>query len=54
MSYASFQCPTSDNPHLAHAFLQAQREELGEAMYAQEFGASVRGRLRGGLPGRGH
>ena len=40
MSYASFQCPTSDNPHLAHAFLQAQREELGEAMYAQEFGAS--------------
>jgi len=40
VSYASFQCPTSDNPHLAHAFLQAQREELGEAMYAQEFGAS--------------
>ena len=37
---ASFQCPTSDNPHLAHAFLEAQREELGEAMYAQEFGAS--------------
>ena len=40
VSYASFQCPTSDDPHLAHAFLQAQREELGEAMYAQEFGAS--------------
>jgi hypothetical protein len=37
---ASFQCPTTDNPHLAHAFLQAQREELGEAMFAQEFGAS--------------
>ena len=36
----AFQCPTTDNPHLAHAFLQAQREELGEAMYAQEFGAS--------------
>jgi len=40
ISYASFQCPTWDNPHLAHAFLQAQREELGEAMFAQEFGAS--------------
>ena len=39
ITYASFQCPTGDNPHLAHAFLQAQREELGEAMYAQEFGA---------------
>jgi len=36
----AFQCPTTDNPHLAHAFLQAQREELGEAMFAQEFGAS--------------
>ena len=39
ISYAAFQCPTSDNPHLAHAWLEAQREELGEAMYAQEFGA---------------
>ena len=35
----SFQCPTTDNPHLVQAFLQAQREELGESMYAQEFGA---------------
>ena len=40
ISYASFQCPTSDNPHIRHAFLEAQREELGEAMYAQEFGAA--------------
>ena len=39
ITYASFQCPTWDNPHLAHAWLEAQREELGEAMYAQEFGA---------------
>ena len=39
ISYASFQCPTWDNPHLSHAFLEAQREELGESMYAQEFGA---------------
>ena len=39
ITYASFQCPTWDNPHLAHAWLEAQREELGEAMYTQEFGA---------------
>jgi len=40
ITYASFQCPTSDNPHIQHAFLSAQREELGESMYAQEFGAA--------------
>ena len=39
ISYEAFCCPTSDNPHLVHAFLEAQREELGESMYAQEFGA---------------
>ena len=39
VSCASFQCPTSDNPHINQAFLEAQREELGESMYAQEFGA---------------
>ena len=39
ISYASFQCPTSDNPHIQHVFLASQREDLGEAMYAQEFGA---------------
>ncbi len=39
ISTASFQCPTSDNPHINQAFLEAQREELGESMYAQEFGA---------------
>ena len=39
ITYEAFCCPTSDNPHLVHAFLEAQREELGESMYAQEFGA---------------
>ena len=39
ITYEAFCCPTSDNPHLVHAFLEAQREELGESMYAQEFGS---------------
>jgi hypothetical protein len=37
ISYASFQCPSTDNPHLDHAFLEAMRDELGEHQYAQEF-----------------
>jgi hypothetical protein len=39
VTYASFRCPTSDNPHLDHAFLSAQREELGEAAARQELDA---------------
>ena len=39
MSHASFQCPTGDNPHLDRAWLRAQREEMGELLYAQEFEA---------------
>jgi hypothetical protein len=39
VSYAAFRCPTSDNPHLDHAFLLAQREELGEAAARQELDA---------------
>jgi hypothetical protein len=38
--YQSFQCPTSDNKgHLDKAWLGSQREEMGEALYAQEFEA---------------
>lgn len=37
VTYASFQFPTGTNPHLDRAFLDAQREELGETAYAQEF-----------------
>jgi len=37
---ASFQCPTSDNRgHLDMAFLEAQREDMGESLYAQEYEA---------------
>jgi hypothetical protein len=36
VTFAAFQCPTSDNPHLDHAFLEAQRDELSESMYRQE------------------
>ncbi len=40
VTYASFQCPTSDNKdHLDMAFLAAQREEMGESLYAQEYEA---------------
>lgn len=39
VSYASFQCPTLDNPHLDKAWLQAQREDMGELLYAQEYEA---------------
>ena len=40
VTYQSFQCPTSDNRgHLDIAFLQAQREEMGESLYAQEYEA---------------
>jgi len=38
VTYASFQCPTSDNKgHLDMAFLEAQREDMGESLYAQEY-----------------
>lgn len=36
VSFASFQCPTSDNPHNDGAFLESMRDEMGDAMYAQE------------------
>ena len=40
VSYQSFQCPTSGNKaHLDAAWLASQREDMGEALYAQEFGA---------------
>ena len=39
VTYASFRCPTSDNPHLDQAFLLAQRDELGEAAARQELDA---------------
>lgn len=39
VSYASFQCPTGDNPHLDKSWLRAQREEMGELLYGQEFEA---------------
>jgi hypothetical protein len=39
VTYAAFRCPTTDNPHLDHAFLTAQREELGEAAARQELDA---------------
>ena len=40
VSYQSFQCPTADNKaHLDTAWLASQREEMGEALYAQEFEA---------------
>ena len=39
VTYASFRCPTTDNPHLDQAFLLAQRDELGEASARQELDA---------------
>ena len=40
VSYQSFQCPTADNKaHLDAAWLASQREDMGEALYAQEFEA---------------
>lgn len=39
LTYAAFQFPTTDNPHLDLAFLQSQREEMGAAMFAQEYEA---------------
>ena len=40
VGHESFQCPTSDNRgHLDLAFLEAQREEMGESLYAQEYDA---------------
>ncbi len=40
VSYQSFQCPTTDNKaHLDAAWLASQREDMGEALYAQEFEA---------------
>jgi len=36
----AFQCPTEDNKaHLDMAYLTSQREDMGEAMYAQEYEA---------------
>ena len=38
--YQAFQCPTSDNKaHLDRAWLSSQREDMGDALYAQEFEA---------------
>ncbi len=39
ISYQAFQFPTSGNPHLDLAFLQSQQEEMGAAMFAQEYEA---------------
>jgi hypothetical protein len=40
VTYQSFQCPTSGNKaHLDAAWLASQRDEMGEALYAQEFEA---------------
>ncbi|MGI4789392.1 MAG: terminase large subunit domain-containing protein [Janthinobacterium lividum] len=40
ITYQSFQCPTTDNKaHLDKAWLASQREDMGEALYAQEFDA---------------
>jgi hypothetical protein len=39
VSYAAFQCATIDNPHLDKAWLRAQRDDMGELLYAQEFEA---------------
>ncbi len=40
VTYQSFQCPTSDNKaHLDAAWLASQRDDMGEALYAQEFEA---------------
>ncbi len=40
VTYQAFQCPTTDNKaHLDSAWLASQREEMGEALFAQEFEA---------------
>ena len=40
VSTQAFQCPTSDNKaHLDAAWLSSQREDMGDALYAQEFEA---------------
>lgn len=40
VTYQAFQCPTTDNKrHLDAAWLASQREDMGEALYAQEFEA---------------
>ena len=39
ITYQGFQCPTTDNGHLDRAWLQSQRDEMGELLYAQEFEA---------------
>ncbi len=40
VTYQAFQCPTTDNKaHLDPAWLRSQREDMGEALYAQEFEA---------------
>ena len=39
ITYAAFQFPTTGNPHLDLAYLHSQREEMGEAMFAQEYEA---------------
>lgn len=36
LTVASFQCPTTENPHNDSAFLAAVRDELSDSMYAQE------------------
>jgi len=37
ITYAAFQFPTTDNPHLDLAYLLSQKEEMGETMYSQEY-----------------
>ena len=40
VTYQAFQCPTSDNKaHLDAAWLSSQRDDMGDALYAQEFEA---------------
>ncbi len=40
VTYQAFQCPTTDNKaHLDSAWLASQREDMGDALYAQEFEA---------------
>lgn len=39
VTYESFQCPSWDNPRLNAAFLDEQREGMGEAAFAEEFEA---------------
>jgi hypothetical protein len=39
LTFAAFQCPSTDNPHINSAFLKAMADELGESRFAQEYGA---------------